>query len=90
VRGAVLGDLREQPLRSRSYGYAKLSELIEAATLFETDQRSPGDGKQAVICIRDKRRRSAGKSFTARSSAAKSSAAKKASGTTGASTKAKA
>jgi uncharacterized LabA/DUF88 family protein len=46
---------------SRSYGYAKLSDLIEATTLFETDRRSPGDGKQAVIYLRDSRRRPAGK-----------------------------
>jgi uncharacterized LabA/DUF88 family protein len=82
--GAILTKQRPD-FDSRSYGYAKLSDLIEASTLFEMDRRSPGDGKQAVIYIRDKRRRSAGKS-----SAAKSSAAKKASGTTGASTKAKA
>jgi uncharacterized LabA/DUF88 family protein len=65
---------------SRSYGYAKLSDLIEATTLFETNQRSPGDGKQAIIYVRDKRRRSAGKSSTAN----------KTSGTTSASGKAKA
>jgi uncharacterized LabA/DUF88 family protein len=46
---------------SRSYGYAKLSDLIDATTLFETERRSPGDGKQAVIYLRDKRRRSAAK-----------------------------
>jgi uncharacterized LabA/DUF88 family protein len=46
---------------SRSYGYAKLSDLINATTLFETDRRSPGDGKQAIIYVRDKRRRAAGK-----------------------------
>lgn len=46
---------------SRSYGYAKLSDLIDATTLFESDRRSPGDGKQAVIYLRDKRRRPAGK-----------------------------
>ena len=45
----------------RSYGYAKLSDLIDATTLFETERRSPGDGKQAVIYLRDKRRRSAAK-----------------------------
>jgi uncharacterized LabA/DUF88 family protein len=82
--GAILTKQRPD-FDSRSYGYAKLSDLIEATTLFEMDRRSPGDGKQAVIYIRDKRRRSAGKS-----SAAKSPAAKKTSGTTGASTRAKA
>ena len=41
---------------SRNYGYAKLSDLITATTLFELDRRSPGDGKPAVIYTRDKRR----------------------------------
>jgi uncharacterized LabA/DUF88 family protein len=41
---------------SRSYGYAKLSDLMAATTLFELDRRSPGDGKQQVIYARDKRR----------------------------------
>ncbi|MGH3873658.1 MAG: NYN domain-containing protein [Pseudonocardiaceae bacterium] len=43
---------------SRNYGYAKLSELLAATTLFELDRRSPGEGKPAVIYARDKRRRS--------------------------------
>ncbi|MGH3924200.1 MAG: NYN domain-containing protein, partial [Pseudonocardiaceae bacterium] len=30
---------------SRNYGYAKLSDLMAATTLFELDRRSPGDGK---------------------------------------------
>jgi uncharacterized LabA/DUF88 family protein len=42
---------------ARSYGYAKLSELIAATTLFELDRRSPGDGKTAIVYVRDKRRR---------------------------------
>ena len=41
---------------SRSYGYAKLSDLIEATTLFELERRSPGDGKPGIIFARDKRR----------------------------------
>jgi uncharacterized LabA/DUF88 family protein len=43
---------------SRNYGYAKLSDLIAATTLFELDRRSPGDGKAAIIYARDKPRRS--------------------------------
>jgi uncharacterized LabA/DUF88 family protein len=43
---------------SRTYGYAKLSDLIAATTLFEVDRRSPGDGKQGILYARDKRRRS--------------------------------
>lgn len=42
---------------SRTYGYAKLSDLTAATTLFEVDRRSPGDGKQSIIYARDKRRR---------------------------------
>jgi uncharacterized LabA/DUF88 family protein len=41
---------------SRNYGYAKLSDLMAATTLFELDRRSPGDGKQRVMYARDKRR----------------------------------
>ncbi|MFE7115140.1 NYN domain-containing protein [Streptomyces sp. NPDC057654] len=41
---------------SRTYGYAKLSDLFSAITLFEMDRRTPGDGKTAVIYARDKRR----------------------------------
>ena len=40
---------------SRNYGYAKLSDLMAATTLFELDRRSPGDGKPGVIYARDKR-----------------------------------
>jgi uncharacterized LabA/DUF88 family protein len=39
----------------RTYGYAKLSDLMAATTLFEVQRRSPGDGKPQVIYIRDKR-----------------------------------
>lgn len=42
---------------SRNYGYAKLSDLITATTLFEMNRRSPGDGKPAVVYARDKRHR---------------------------------
>jgi len=49
---------------SRSYGYAKLSDLITATTLFEMDRRSPGDGKQAIIYARVKRRAQARKTKT--------------------------
>ncbi|HEX4722527.1 MAG TPA: NYN domain-containing protein [Pseudonocardiaceae bacterium] len=40
----------------RNYGYAKLSDLITATTLFEMNRRSPGEGKPTVIYARDKRR----------------------------------
>jgi uncharacterized LabA/DUF88 family protein len=42
---------------SRTYGYAKLSDLLDATTLFEVERRSLGDGKPANIYARDKRRR---------------------------------
>jgi uncharacterized LabA/DUF88 family protein len=56
---------------SRSYGYAKLSDLIDATTLFEMERRGAGDGKQAVIYIREKRRRPAGKSARVRTATPK-------------------
>jgi uncharacterized LabA/DUF88 family protein len=42
---------------SRNYGYAKLSDLMTTSTLFELDRRDPGDGKPAVMYVRDKRGR---------------------------------
>jgi uncharacterized LabA/DUF88 family protein len=42
---------------SRNYGYAKLSDLMAATTLFELERRSPGDGKAGIIYARHKRRR---------------------------------
>jgi len=42
---------------SRNYGYAKLSDLMTATTLFDIDRRNPGGGKPDVIYIRDKRHR---------------------------------
>jgi uncharacterized LabA/DUF88 family protein len=43
---------------SRTYGYAKLSDLIAATTLFEVDRRTAGDGKPGALYVRNKRRRS--------------------------------
>ena len=40
---------------SRSYGYGKLSELIDAIDLFELDRRSPGDGRPKAIYVRNKK-----------------------------------
>jgi len=42
---------------SRTYGYAKLSDLISATTLFEVERKSPVDGKQALMYAREKKRR---------------------------------
>ncbi len=53
---------KQQPdFDSRSYGYAKLSDLMAATTLFELERRSMDDAKQGAIYIRDKRRRQPGK-----------------------------
>ena len=53
---------KQQPdFDSRSYGYAKLSDLMAATTLFEIERRSAGDGKPGAIYVRDKRRRQPGK-----------------------------
>jgi uncharacterized LabA/DUF88 family protein len=41
---------------SRSYGYGKLSDLIKATALFEVERRIPGEGKQALMYAREKRR----------------------------------
>jgi uncharacterized LabA/DUF88 family protein len=42
---------------SRTYGYSKLSDLLDATTLFDVERRSPGDGKPGNLYARDKRRR---------------------------------
>jgi uncharacterized LabA/DUF88 family protein len=48
---------------SRSYGYAKLSDLVKATTLFEIERRSPGDGKQSLVYAREKPRTPARKTL---------------------------
>jgi uncharacterized LabA/DUF88 family protein len=40
---------------ARNYGYAKLSDLLTATSLFDLERRGPGDGKPAVIYARDNR-----------------------------------
>jgi uncharacterized LabA/DUF88 family protein len=55
---------------SRTYGYAKLSDLMAATTLFDVERRSPGEGKSTVIYTRDKRQQPARK--TARRDPARS------------------
>jgi uncharacterized LabA/DUF88 family protein len=56
---------------SRTYGHAKLSDLMAATTLFELERRSPGDGKPEIIYARTKRRRrSPGRRSTAAAPAA--------------------
>jgi uncharacterized LabA/DUF88 family protein len=51
---------------SRSYGYAKLSDLMAATALFDLDRRSPGNAKPAIIYARAKRSRPARKPAPAR------------------------
>lgn len=41
---------------SRSYGYAKLSELMAAIPLLEIERRSPGEGRPRVIYVRRRAR----------------------------------
>ena len=60
---------------SRNYGYAKLSDLMAATTLFELDRRNPGEGKPGVIYARDKRRRTDRRTASSASSASSVSAA---------------
>jgi uncharacterized LabA/DUF88 family protein len=55
---------------SRSYGYGKLSDLIKATTLFDIERRSPGDGKQALMYAREKRRAAATRSTRSRKATA--------------------
>ena len=56
---------------SRTYGYAKLSDLMAATTLFELERRSPGDGKPEIIYARtERRRRSPGRRSTGAAPAA--------------------
>ena len=52
--GAIVTNQRPD-FDPRNYGYAKLSDLMTATALFELDRRSPGDGKQQVLYVRDKR-----------------------------------
>ncbi len=46
---------------SRTYGYAKLSDLMAATTLFELERRAPGEGKSAILYVKDKRQHPARK-----------------------------
>jgi uncharacterized LabA/DUF88 family protein len=64
---------------SRSYGYGKLSDLIKATALFEIERRSPGDGKQALMYVREKPRAApARKTASAKTADAKPASARSA------------
>ncbi|MET8529529.1 NYN domain-containing protein [Micromonospora sp. NPDC005172] len=45
---------RRPDFDSRTYGYAKLTDLVTATALFEVDRRLPADGKPAVVYVRDR------------------------------------
>ena len=61
---------KQQPdFDSRNYGYAKLSDLMTATTLFELERRSAGPGRPGAIYVRDRRRAPAKKTTAQRSSA---------------------
>jgi uncharacterized LabA/DUF88 family protein len=60
---------------SRTYGYAKLSDLMSATTLFEIERRSPAEGKSAVLYARDKRQHPARKTSRSGSARTRSRAA---------------
>ena len=61
---------------SRSYGYAKLSDLIKATGLFTLERHAPAGAKQAIVYAREKRRAPAAKTPAVRVPAAKAPAAK--------------
>jgi uncharacterized LabA/DUF88 family protein len=45
---------RSPDFDSRTWGYSKLSDLVAATGLFDTENRGPGDGKPGVIFVREK------------------------------------
>ena len=47
---------RSPDFDSRTWGYAKLSDLVTATKMFDMENRGPGDGKPGVIFVREKRR----------------------------------
>jgi uncharacterized LabA/DUF88 family protein len=47
---------RSPDFDSRTWGYAKLSDLVTATKLFDMENRGPGEGKPGVIFTRPKRR----------------------------------
>jgi uncharacterized LabA/DUF88 family protein len=47
---------RRPDFDSRSWGYAKLSDLIKATSLFSIERHAPAGAKQAIVYAREKRR----------------------------------
>lgn len=60
---------------SRTYGYAKLSDLMAATGLFTIERRSPGEGKPGSLYARDKRRQQGKKASGTQVSSRKTAAA---------------
>ncbi len=52
---------RSPDFDSRTWGYAKLSDLVTATEMFIMENRGPGDGKPGVIFVREKRRQARGR-----------------------------
>lgn len=48
---------RKPDFDARNYGFKKLSELVIATALFETDERRSADGKQKTLYLRDRRKK---------------------------------
>jgi uncharacterized LabA/DUF88 family protein/Fe-S-cluster formation regulator IscX/YfhJ len=47
---------KQQPdFDPRTYGFAKLSDLVTSSDLFDVQRRSPGEGKPKIIYVHDKR-----------------------------------
>ena len=63
---------RSPDFDSRTWGYSKLSDLVAATGLFDTENRGPGDGKPGVIFVREKPHASARKRASAKTTSAKS------------------
>jgi uncharacterized LabA/DUF88 family protein len=56
---------RRPDFDSRSWGYAKLSDLIKATALFTLERHAPAGAKQAIVYAREKRRPPAAKAAPA-------------------------
>jgi uncharacterized LabA/DUF88 family protein len=68
---------RSPDFDSRTWGYSKLSDLVAATQLFETENRGPGDGKPGVIFVREKPHPApARKSASAKTAGAKTTSAR--------------
>ncbi len=67
---------RRPDFDSRSWGYAKLSDLIKATALFSIERHAPAGAKQAIVYAREKRRPPVARTAVAKAPAAKAPGAK--------------